>query len=135
MSSPYLTYEEYKAFGFEEFDTEMLDEFPRFLNRASHVLDWLTRKFYWFTDLENDIWWRKDAFKRAVGVQIEYFLELDGFTTESLNSAPQTQQIGRTKIGVASKADAQGALLEKELASPDVHIHLEGTGLLNRGLG
>jgi len=136
QSNGYLPYHEYLDLGFEPFPCETLTkEYPRFLQRASYEIDRITRHFYNFNDLETDVPFRRDKFKRAVGAQIEYFLELDGFTTSTLNNHPQQQQIGRTKLALVQTASASGDVEKREVLNPDVILHLEATGLLNRGIG
>jgi len=133
-SKGYLTYAEYVELGFEEFE-EAEEEFPRYLKRASYVLDHATRNFYKRMDLESDHAWRRDGFKKAVACQIEYFYELGGFTYESINDEPQSQQIGRTNISKTSRFNASGGNNTRSTLCPDVYTFLEGTGLLNRGIG
>lgn len=60
---PYLTYEEYIDLGFEEMEQP---EFEKLLKKASGVLDSITRYFYRHNDLETDIDFRKEQFKKAV---------------------------------------------------------------------
>jgi hypothetical protein len=66
----YLTYEEYLGMGFAEMEE---GEFDRLLKRASDVIDGVTRSFYRFNDMEKDVSWRREQFKKAVAAQIEYF--------------------------------------------------------------
>ena len=128
----YLTYKEYLEMGFEPLELDEFNRFPRFLMRASSVVDHITRNFYKRNDLETDYDWRRDAFKKAVACQIEYFNELGGFTLESINAEPQAQQIGRVNIAHVSRFNPSGANELRQLTCPDIYIHLEGTGLLSR---
>ena len=130
----YLNYKEYLDMGFKSLELDEHTQFSRYLNRASYVVDHVTRNYYKHNDLETDYHWRKDAFKKAVACQIEYFNELGGFTHESINAEPQAQQIGRVKITHVSRFNPTGANELRELTSPDVYIFLEGTGLLSRGI-
>ena len=129
----YLTYAEYLELGFEEVEEEA--KFPLLLKRASYVVDHVTRQFYQHNDLESDHSWRKNGFKRAVATQIEYFDELGGVTSESINSAPQSQQIGRVNVSSGSRSGSRSDSGKRPTLSPDAYTHLEGTGLLNRGIG
>lgn len=99
------------------------------------MLDHVTRKFYHRADLETDYDWRRDAFKQAVAAQIEYFSELGGFTSESLNNEPQQQQIGRISVAKVARINATGQVDERTLLSKDAYIFLEETSLLSRGIG
>ena len=134
-NKPYITYHEYYDFGFEGFrTTEEREEFALFLKRASNVADSVTRNFYKFNDLEGDYGWRKLAFKKAVACQIEFFLEVEGFTTEAINNEPQSQQIGRIKISKTSRFNPKNVDEPQSVICPDIYMFLEGTGLLNRGI-
>src|SRR5699024_6236539 len=94
---PYLTYEEYNDFGFSEIAE---DEFNKLIRKASDMIDSITRHFYKFNDINDDVEFRREQFKKAVGAQVEYFNEVGSTTYEGINSAPQTFQAGQ--IGRAS---------------------------------
>ena len=131
----YLTYKEYLDFGFDEISRHF-KAFPQYLKRASYVIDHVTRNFYKKNCLETDEWeFRKENFKKAVACQIEYFSELEGFTSESLNNEPQQQQIGRISVAKVARINATGQIDERTLLSKDAYIFLEETGLLSRGIG
>lgn len=127
----YLTYAEYVNLGFTKIDDYWC--FDNLLVRASHVLDHVTRNFYQHNDLWTDYEWRKQGFLKALACQIEYFVEVDGVTSGSINAEPQTQSIGRVSITKRSGGGKEGN--EKPLLAPDALMHLEHTGLLNRGIG
>jgi hypothetical protein len=129
---PYLTYEEYKDFGFAELEES---EFNRLLPKASDVVDGVTRHFYKFNNLDDDVPFRKEQFKKAVGAQIEYFHELGATTFEGVNKAPQTFQVGRTSVSNTSRYNPSGKNESKSLVAEEVYMYLEGTGLLYKGIG
>ena len=123
---PYLTYEEYIDLGFEEMEQS---EFEKLLKKASGVLDSITRYFYRHNDLETDIDFRKEQFKKALAAQIEYFHDMGATSSHEINS-PLSVQIGRTQ-------QSQGVANQKQsnnIVSSDVYMYLRGTGLLYRGL-
>ena len=133
MVKAYLTQEEYDNYGFEPI-AEMFS-FDNLLLRATLILDNITRHFYVNHDIEKDSQWRADKFKKALSMQIEYFIVNEAFTSSQLNDRPLTVQIGRTSI--SKKGKGQYATNESdvvELVCPDVYIALEGTGLLYRGV-
>lgn len=103
--------------------------------KASDVLKRVTMNFYVHNDFENDHPQRKEAYVKALAAQIEYFYETGSTTTEGLNSAPQTQQIGRTALSHASKFNPGGENEKKSVVCEDVYLYLSGTGLLGRGIG
>lgn len=127
----YLTLDEYKQMNYEPLNDT---EFAKLLNKASAVLDNLTRRFYVFNDLEKDYEFRKKAFKQAVACQIHYFVETGETTSEGLNNMPQNLSMGRTSLSFASNYSATGKNESKSLLSEDVYMYLEGTGLLYRGV-
>lgn len=124
----YLTHEEYNSYGFSKVDEEV---FNQLINKASDVIDNVTRRFYVFTDIEMDVQWRREAFKKAVAAQIEFFHETGSSTTHGLNEPTQVT-IGRTSIGGRHGSSSNGD--NKPLISNDSLIHLQGTGLLYRGV-
>lgn len=126
----YLDFEDYKKLG----GRAEKEKFDRFYMKAEALLDNVTNNFYVKNDITNDIAFRTDRFKKALAAQINYFTEMDADTFESLNKAPQTIQIGSTTVSNGSRYNAAGANESKPLIPDDVFIHLEGTGLLNRGV-
>lgn len=123
----YLTYEEYKDFGFSEI-TET--EFDRLIKKAGDAIDGVTRDFYQFLDLESDVKYRREKFKKAVAAQIEFFHEAGATTSYSLNE-PTNVTIGRTSMGGRSTATSDS---KQPIVSDDAIRYLERTGLLYRGV-
>lgn len=127
----YLTEEEYKKLGFAEIGESF--KFANLLMRASLILDNKTRHFYNFTKFEDDFEWRVNKFKKAVGMQIEYFIQNEATSTSQMNDRPMNVTIGRTTISRGGKAQTvEGS--EVTLECPDLSVVLEGTGLLNRSV-
>lgn len=124
---PYLTYDEYISFGFPELDQT---EFDKLLKKAEDVLDSVTRSFYRFHDLETDIPFRRDKFKKALACQIEYFHDIGATSTHEINS-PLSVQIGRTQISTGEANQKK----THTIVAPDVFLYLSDTGLLYRGIG
>lgn len=124
---PYLTYDEYNELEFVEVEEV---EFNRLLKRASDAIDSITRHFYKFNNLADDVLFRQEQFKKAVACQIEYFHDMGASSSHELNS-PLSVQIGRTQMssGVANQQKTNRVISE------DALMHLEGTGLLYRGIG
>ena len=126
---PYLTYEEYIDLGFPEIDEQ---EFNRLLSKASDVVDSVTRSFYKFNDMDSDVPFRREQFKKAVAVQIQYFHDMGGTSSHEL-SEPGTVTIGRTTVATGSRYSSQGEQ-KTSLISDDVFMYLRYTGLLYRGV-
>lgn len=128
---PYLTYEEYIDLGFEEMEQS---EFEKLLKRASGVLDSITRYFYRHNDLETDIDFRKEQFKKALAAQVEYFHDMGATSSHGINE-PGHVQIGRTSVSKGGRNSGGQDEQKNNLVSDDVYIYLSGTGLLYRGIG
>ncbi|MEQ7217828.1 hypothetical protein ABQD64_05300 [Vagococcus fluvialis] len=129
--SEYLTEEEYKEMGFATIASPF--SFDNLLMRASLILDSKTRNHFNFINYEDDFEWRVDKFKKAVGMQIEYFIQNEATSTSQMNDRPMNVTIGRTTVSRGGKAQTiEGS--EVTLECPDLAIVLEGTGLLYRGV-
>jgi hypothetical protein len=124
---PYLTYDEYISLGFPEIDQT---EFEKLLKKAEDVLDSVTRSFYRFHDIETDIPFRRDKFKKALACQIEYFHDIGAISTHEINN-PLSVQIGRTQISTGEANQKK----TNTIVAPDVFLYLSETGLLYRGVG
>src|SRR5690606_767207 len=90
----YLTYQEYIDLGFLEIEES---EFNKLLPKASDVIDSVTRSFYRFNDMEQDVPFRREQFKKAVAAQIQYFYDMGGTSSHELETAG-TVTIGRTTV-------------------------------------
>lgn len=123
---PYLTYDEYQNFGFSDVTA---DDFPKLEQKASDVLDSITRDFYQLIDLESDFPLRRDKFKKAVAAQIEYFNDMGGTSAHELNN-PLSVSIGRTSISSGARNQAK----LNNIVADDVYMYLRNTGLLYRGI-
>lgn len=129
-----LSHQDYNSLSaFTKIDDQ--ETYYKLQAKASDILKRVTMNFYVHNDFENDYPQRKEAYIKALAAQIEYFYETGSTTTEGLNSAPQTQQIGRTSLSHASKFNPGGENEKKSIVSDDVYLYLSGTGLLGRGIG
>ena len=126
----YLTYNEYIGFGCADFPA---DEFNNLIGKASGYIDSQTRDFYQFNDLETDIPYRRDKFKKAVALQIEY-MYLSGATSSYEANTPQTWSIGRTSVSESSRYSNTGRNEAPSIVSEDAVLALSGSGLLYRGV-
>lgn len=123
----YLTYEEYLGMGFAEMEK---GEFDRLLKRASDVIDGITRHFYRYNDLDDDVPFRREMFKKAIAAQIQYFHDKGGTMNHEIVS-PLTVNIGRTSVLMGEKNQQS----ENKIISVDALRYLSGTGLLYCGIG
>lgn len=127
----YLTKEEYEKMGFATIASPF--SFDNLLMRASSILDNKTRNHFNFVKYEDDFEWRVEKFKRAIGMQIEYFVQNEATSTSQMNDRPMNVTIGRVTVSRGGKAQTlEGS--EVTLECPDLAIVLEGTGLLYRGV-
>lgn len=123
----YLTFPEYQKFGYQEV-TE--DDFKRLVVRASDVIDIRTRNFYRFHDLESDIEFRKNQFKKAIALQIERMAILGAVSTAEIDSPTNWSLDGVSVTNGGSGASGDNAM---SIVSEDALELLSMTGLLYRG--
>lgn len=128
---PYLSYEEYKKLGFTELEET---EFNKLTKKASDVLDSVTRYFYQAYDIDDDIPFRVNQFKKAVAAQIEFFHEIGATTTYGMND-PNSITIGRTTMSKGARNSSNQDDKKQSIVSDDVYMYLKDTGLLYTGLG
>lgn len=129
----YLTFEEYKNYGLTDIDE---DSYTGALTRASMALDVATRNYYQFHDLDSDeVDFRRDKFKLAIALQIEYIAKTGIQTAEEANerSGITGQSIGRTSVTIGGRSGS-GADSQYNYVSIDALNALAGTGLTYRGI-
>lgn len=127
---PYLTYEEYQGIGFTDVTAE---DFLKLEQKASDVLDSVTRDFYQLNDLDSDFPLRRDKFKKAVAAQVDYFYDMGATSSHGIQE-PATVQIGRTTLSNSSKGSSSTQGTENSIVSKDTLMYLRNTGLLYRGI-
>ena len=129
----YITYEEFIASG--EYTDIPQDEFNKLEKKAGLVLDSLTRFFYKSRSLENDVEFRREAFKMAMVEQIDYFYgnSITKVSDLTSNGDYASVTIGRTSQSLNTGANSSNS--QSKETSEDVLLYLRGTGLLYRGLG
>lgn len=127
---PYLTYEEYQGIGFTDVTAE---DFLKLEQKASEVLDSVTRDFYQLNDLDSDFPLRRDKFKKAVAAQVDYFYDMGATSSHGIQE-PATVQIGRTTLSNSSKGSSSTQGTENSIVSKDTLMYLRNTGLLYRGI-
>ena len=129
----YITYEEYIASG--EYTDISQDEFNKLEKKAGLVLDSLTRFFYKSRSLEDDVEFRREAFKMAMVEQIDYFYgnSITKVSDLTSNGDYASVTIGRTSQSLNTGANSSNS--QSKETSEDVLLYLRGTGLLYRGLG
>lgn len=123
----YLTFPEYQKFGYQEI-TE--DDFKRLVVRASDVIDIRTRNFYRFHDLESDVEFRKNQFKKAIALQIERMAILGAVSTAEIDSPTNWSLDGVSVTNGSSGASGDNTT---SIVSDDALELLSMTGLLYRG--
>src|SRR5690606_38103991 len=99
----YLKYQEYIDLGFPVIGEA---EFNKLLPKASDAIDGVTRSFYKFNDLNSDVPFRREQYKKAVAAQIQYFHDMGGTSSHELNEA-QTVTIGRTTVTTSNRNSSQ----------------------------
>ncbi|MGF7002407.1 hypothetical protein M2149_000783 [Lachnospiraceae bacterium PFB1-21] len=125
----YLNFEEFQALTKSELDKT---SFEKYYPKAEAVLDNATSHFYQAHDLDTDVPFRANQFKKALCAQIIFFDEMKTDTSEGINSTPQSFSAGRTSV--SSRYNTSLGAEKKSLLVEDAYIYLEGTGLLYRGV-
>ena len=128
---PYLTYDEYNEFRLSEIEET---EFNKLVLIAGDVLDHVTRNFYQFNSLDDDVEFRRTKFKKAVAAQVQFFHDMGATSSHELNE-PSHVQIGRTTISQNTRSSNSQEETKNNIISNDVYIYLNDTGLLNRSIG
>lgn len=129
----YLTYAEYTELSYKNINE---DEYDRFEIIAEDTLDFETSAFYKRNDLEKDSFiFRRNQFKRAIAIQINYMKE-SGFTSvEMLNSTLSSMSIGRTSVSKSGSPKNGSDGSKTSLLTSDARNVLYHTGLLYKGVG
>lgn len=125
----YLTYDEYKKFGYQDVTEE---DFKRLVVRASDFIDIRTRNFYRFHDLETDIEFRATQFKKAIALQIEYMTTIGAVSTADINNPTSWSLDGVSVSNGNSRLTDDGTSIS--IVSEDAMEILSETGLLYRGV-
>ena len=125
----YLTFDEYTNFGYKAATS---DEFYRLVVRASDVVDVYSRQFYKFHDLNTDVDFRKNQFKKAIAVQLEYMATIGAVSTAEINSPTSWSLDGISVSNGNNKLTDDGTSIS--LISQDALEMLSETGLLYRGV-
>ena len=129
---PYLTYDEYIDLGFPEIGEA---EFNKLLQKASDVIDSVTRSFYKFNDIDKDVEFRRNRFKKALAVQIQFFYDMGATTSYDIDT-PASIQIGRTSISATGRsAGSANSNKKTDIICDDALMYLRDTGLLYAGIG
>lgn len=125
----YLTFYEYTNFGCKAVTS---DEFDRLVVRAYDVVDVYSRQFYKFHDLNTDVDFRKNQFKKAIAVQLEYMATIGAVSTAEINNPTSWSLDGISVSNGNNKLTDDGTSIS--LISQDALEMLSETGLLYRGV-
>lgn len=126
----YLTYQEYIDLGFPEIGES---EFNKLLQKASDVIDSVTRSFYKFNDMEQDVPFRREQFKKAIAAQVQYFHDMGGTSSHELETV-ETVTIGRTTVS-STRGSSTDKTKKNSIISIDALMYLRDAGFLYSGVG
>lgn len=126
----YLTYQEYIDLGFPEIGES---EFDKLLPKASDVIDSVTRSFYKFNDIEQDVPFRREQFKKAIAAQVQYFHDMGGTSSHELETV-ETVTIGRTTVS-STRGSSTDKTKKNSIISIDALMYLRDAGFLYSGVG
>lgn len=125
----YITQEEY-----EEFTGETApNNFKKLEEIASAELDSVTRFYFRFNELGNDF--KSQQFKKALMLQIDFFVQGKAHSVEQLNNKPDSVKIGDTTVSYNRTGTGAESSKRDSALSNDALNALRGTGLLYRGVG
>lgn len=130
-----LTYDEFEKMGFKLDETK----FNELLPFAEIQLNIKVRRYYEFHDLENDLEFRKKAYKRAIAFQILYMGKQAVSTADDVANKPSSvsQSIGGTTVSKQYSNNQSGNNSSGSgisAISIEALNQLSGTGLLYRGI-
>jgi hypothetical protein len=126
----YLTFDEYEKMGFVLSEEQFKENEPY----AERHLNRITRDFYQFNSLEEDVWdYRKTKFKEAIAIQCEYIAENGKTALEASKNNPKSVGVGRLNLSFGDGQSSE-TMLANSLISSEVYDVLAMTGLLYRGV-
>lgn len=123
----YITREEYKGLT----GVEAPDNFEKLEMIAGAELDSVTRYYYAHNPLVEDF--RGKQFKKALIVQIDFFIKTGTASSEEMNSQPDSVRIGNTTVSYNRTGTGAEQAKRNSALSQDALNLLRGTGLLYRG--
>ena len=127
----YFSYDELSDLQKESVSEE---QFNMYIVKAQDIVDHVTAHYWMYKKFESIIptnFLVKQT-KKAVYSQLEHFVKQDGSTIADFQ-APTSFSVGRTSITNSTSQQSSEVNLNT-LISPEVYMHLEGTGLLYRGV-
>ena len=113
----YLTQKEFVDLGF---DAVSESDFKKLSKRAKIAIDLYTQGIYQrYIDFDNEIDYRKQAVKLAMGFQIAY-LDSSGLMTADDKQTAKSVSIGRTSISYGSQQNLSGQRYNLSLDAENV---------------
>ena len=129
----YLDLKEYKLRTFQDISEFTDEELEKMIYHAEELLDVQTRYFYHSVDFDTDKELRKNAVKRALTAQVDYYVE-SGFTSVyGLNTDATSISLGRTSITKNGNGGKAQEFTNLTGLCVEFWQNLQGTGLLYRG--
>lgn len=127
----YLGYDELSDLQKESVTEE---QFNKYIEKAQDIVDYVTGHYWLHRDFKSVIptHYLVKQTKKAVYSQVVYFVENEGSSIVDFQ-VPSSFSAGRTSITNRSSQTEQKLDLST-LISPEVYMHLEGTGLMYRGV-
>lgn len=124
----YLSYDELSEVQKESVTVEQFNEY---IEKAEDIVDHVTSHFWMYKNFDDANKFLVKQTKKAVYSQLEHFVKQDGSTMADFQ-VPTSFSAGRTSITNGSNQTESEADLST-MISPEIYMHLEGTGLLYRG--
>lgn len=130
----YLTVEEYRKLALQPSEEYTDEELVHLLEHAEYLMNIQIRYFYDSHDFESDNVRRKNAVKRAIAAQVDYYIE-SGFTSVyGLKNDVSSVSLGRTTISGNRGQNSGNDFTNITGLCSEFWQLLQGTGLLWRGV-
>lgn len=123
----YITDQEFKEFT----GLDAPSNFKYLEMRASAELDTATRFYFQTNDFTGDF--ISEQFKKAMVVQVQFYMDMDTTSSEKMNAKPDSVRIGDTTVSYNRSGNATERSRRDTALSQDALNLLRGTGLLFRG--
>lgn len=108
------------------------EQFEEYIEPAEAIIHNVTDNYWMVYDHKHESFQVKQT-KKAIFAQLMWFVEHGGSSVATFKK-PSSFSAGRTSVTERSGREQSSEAGATSLVNPEVYIHLEGTGLLFRGV-
>lgn len=108
------------------------DQFEEYIEPAEAVIHNVTNNYWMVYDQKQESF-QGEQTKKAIFAQVMWFVDHGGSSVATFKK-PSSFSAGRTTVTERSGREQSTEAGATALVNPEVYIHLEGTGLLFRGV-